>query len=240
MWVICTVIGMIYVIHYAEKVRKDQTKSIVYNQLEVDRKKYLNEADLNKPANFTWQQKLTLIIFAVAFVVMIWGVQQKGWYFTEISVVFLAAGYLMAIFSGLSEHKVVNAFVEGASELLGVALTIGLARAVSIIMDQSHTSDTIMHFFSQQVSGMPPLIFIWFLFIVYIVLGFFIQSSSGLAVLSMPIMAPLANVIGIDRASVIDAYNWGLGFISLVAPTGLILMSLMMVGIDFNKWFKWC
>lgn len=142
---------------------------------------------------------------------MIWGVQQKGWYFTEISVVFLAAGYLMAIFSGLTEHKVVQAFVDGASDLLGVALTIGLARAVSIVMDTSHTSDTIMHFFSQQVSGMSPLIFVWFLFIVYIILGFFIQSSSGLAVLSMPIMAPLANVIGIDRASVIDAYNWGIG-----------------------------
>ena len=146
----------------------------------------------------------------------------------------------MAIFSGLSEHKVVQAFVDGASDLLGVALTIGLARAVSIVMDDSHTSDTIMHFFSQQISGMSPLIFIWFLFIVYIILGFFIQSSSGLAVLSMPIMAPLANVVGIDRASVIDAYNWGLGFISLVAPTGLILMSLMLVNIDFNKWFKWC
>ena len=240
MWVICTVIGMLYVIHYAEKVRKDPSKSVVYDQYESDRKKYLNDTDLNKPANFTWQQKLTLTIFAVAFIVMIWGVQQKGWYFTEISVVFLAAGYLMAIFSGLSEHKVVNAFVSGAADLLGVALTIGLARAVSIVMDESHTSDTIMHYFSQQVSGMPPLIFVWFLFIVYIILGFFIQSSSGLAVLSMPIMAPLANVIGIDRASVIDAYNWGLGFISLVAPTGLILMSLMMVGIDFNKWFKWC
>lgn len=103
-----------------------------------------------------------------------------------------------------------QAFVDEASDLLGVALTIGLARAVSIVMDTSHTSDMIMHFFSQQVSGMSPLIFVWFLFIVYIILGFFIQSSSGLAVLSMPIMAPLANVIGIDRTSVIDAYNWGL------------------------------
>lgn len=97
-----------------------------------------------------------------------------------------------------------------------------------------------MNFFSKQISGLPPLIFIWLLFLVYIVLGFFIQSSSGLAVLSMPIMAPLANVVGIDRSSVIDAYNLGQGFISLIAPTGLILMGLMMVGIDFNKWFKWC
>ena len=134
----------------------------------------------------------------------------------------------------------IESFVNGAADLLGVALTIGLARAVSIIMEESHTSDTIMYFFSKQVSGMPPLLFIWFMFIIFIVLGFFIQSSSGLAVLSMPIMAPLANVVGIDRASIIDAYNWGQGFISLVAPTGLILMSLMMVNIGFDKWFKFC
>ena len=148
----------------------------MYDQYEQNREKYLSGADIEKTGKFTWKQKLTLIIFAVAFIVMIWGVQQKGWYFTEISVVFLAAGYLMAIFSGLTEHKVVQAFVYGASDLLGVALTIGLARAVSIVMDTSHTSDTIMHFFSQQVSGMSPLIFVWFLFIVYIILGFFIQS----------------------------------------------------------------
>lgn len=239
-WAIFTIVGMIYVIHYAEKVRKDPAKSVVYDQYHEDRAKYLDNSDITKSSKFTWQQKLTLSIFAIAFIVMIYGVQQKGWYFTEISVVFLAAGYLMAIFSGLSEHKVIQAFVSGAQDLLGVALTIGLARAVSIIMDNSHTSGTIMNYFSQQVQGMPPLIFIWFLFIVYIVLGFFIQSSSGLAVLSMPIMAPLANVVGIDRASVIDAYNWGQGFISFIAPVGLILMSLMMVNIDFNKWFKWC
>lgn len=239
MWAICTIVGMIYVIRYAEKVRKDPKQSYVYDQAEADRKKYLGDG-LETESKFTWQQKLTLLVFAISFVVMIWGVQQKGWYFTEISVVFLAAGYLMAAVSGLNEHKFVQAFVDGAADLLGVALTIGLARAVSIVMEQSHTSDTIMNFFSQQVSGMSPLIFVWFLFLVYIVLGFFIQSSSGLAVLSMPIMAPLANVVGVDRASVIDCYNWGLGFISLVAPTGLILMSLMMVNISFNKWFKFC
>lgn len=239
MWAFCTFIGMLYVIHYAERVRKHPETSYVYDQYESDRKKFLSSDNLQNP-KFTWQQKLTLSIFAIAFIVIIWGVQSQGWYFTEISVIFLAAGYLMAIFSGLDEHKVIDAFVNGASELLGVALTIGLARGVSIIMDNSHTSDTIMNFFSKQISGLPPLVFIWLLFIVYIVLGFFIQSSSGLAVLSMPIMAPLANVVGIDRASVIDAYNLGQGYISLIAPTGLILMGLMMVGIDFSKWFKWC
>ena len=238
MWLVCIITGMVYVLIYANKVKKNPKASYVYNEFAKEDQKYMNED--TKDYNFTWHQKLTLLIFAVAFIVMIWGVQSQGWYFTEISVVFLAAGYIMAFVSGLNEHQFVKSFVDGASDLLGVALTIGLARAVSIVMEESHTSDTIMHFFSNAVSGMPPLIFIWVMFLVYIILGFFIQSSSGLAVLSMPIMAPLANVVGIDRASIIDAYNWGQGFISLIAPTGLILMSLMMVNIGFDKWFKFC
>ena len=240
MWLTCLLVGILYVTHYAEKVRKDPTKSIVYDQYESDREKFLNLDTTETKQIFTIRQKLTLLVFALGFIIMIWGVQQKGWYFTEISVVFLAVAYIFAPIAGLNEHKFIESFVSGAADLLGVALTIGLARAVSIIMEESHTSDTIMHFFSQQIAGMNSLAFIWMLFLVYIVLGFFIQSSSGLAVLSMPIMAPMANVVGIDRASVIDAYNWGQGFISLLAPTGLILMSLMLVGINFDKWFKFC
>lgn len=240
MWLTCLIVGILYVTHYAEKVRKDPTKSIVYDQYEADRVKFLNLDTTDTKQVFTIRQKLTLLVFALGFIIMIWGVQQKGWYFTEISVVFLAVAYIFAPITGLNEHKFIESFVSGAADLLGVALTIGLARAVSIIMEESHTSDTIMHFFSQQIAGMNSLAFIWMLFLVYIVLGFFIQSSSGLAVLSMPIMAPMANVVGIDRASVIDAYNWGQGFISLLAPTGLILMSLMLVGINFDKWFKFC
>jgi uncharacterized ion transporter superfamily protein YfcC len=95
-----------------------------------------------------------------------------------------------------------------------------------------------MNFFSNAISGMNNVVFIWFMFLVYVILGFFIQSSSGLAVLSMPIMAPLADVVGIDRALIIDAYNWGQGLIGLIAPTGLILVSLSVVNIGFDKWIK--
>jgi uncharacterized ion transporter superfamily protein YfcC len=76
------------------------------------------------------------------------------------------------------------------------------------------------------------------MFFVYVILGFFIQSSSGLAVLSMPIMAPLADVVGIDRALIVNAYNWGQGLIGLIAPTGLILVSLSVVNVGFDKWIK--
>ncbi len=215
--------GMLYTIIYAEKVRKDPSKSLVYDQYEESKKKFLAFDSQADKGDFTWRQKLTLLTFVAGF-------------FS--AVVFLAVSYLLFLVSGLSEHRFMESFVSGAADLLGVALTVGLARAVSIVMDESHTSDTIMYFFSKQITGMNKLAFVWVLFLIYIVLGFFIQSSSGLAVLSMPIMAPLANIVGVDRASVIDAYNWGQGYIGLIAPVGLILMSLAMVNIGFDRWFK--
>lgn len=131
-----------------------------------------------------------------------------------------------------------NSFVTGAADLLGVALTVGIARSVGIVMESSFVSDTVMNFFSLQISNMNNVLFIIVLFFIYCILGLFIQSSSGLAVLSMPIMAPLADVVGIDRSIIINAYNWGQGLIGLVAPTGLILVSLSMVNIGFDKWMK--
>ena len=121
---------------------------------------------------------------------------------------------------------------------MGVALTVGIARSVGILMEESCTSDTIMNFFSNKISGMNNILFVCVLFFVYIILGFFIQSSSGLAVLSMPVMAPLADIVGIDRSIVVNAYNWGQGIIGLISPTGLILVSLAMVNVGFDKWMK--
>lgn len=238
MWVAAVGISIIYTIRYAEKVRLNPEASLVADQAESDRKHFLGDQTKLAKVDFTGRQKFSLLVFALGFVVMIYGVQQLGWYFTEIAVVFLAVTYILAFVSGLGEKKFIDSFVTGAADLLGVALIVGLARSVGIVMENSFISDTIMNFFSNAISGMNNVIFIWFMFLVYIVLGFFIQSSSGLAVLSMPIMAPLADVVGIDRALIVNAYNWGQGLIGLVAPTGLILVSLSVVNIGFDKWIK--
>ena len=237
MWIAAVGISILYTIRYAEKVRLNPAASLVADQAESDRKRFLGEQDREKATDFTKRQKFSLIVFALGFVVMIYGVQQLGWYFTEIAV-FLAVTYVLAVVSGLGEKKFIDSFLTGAADLLGVALIVGLARSVGIVMENSFISDTIMNFFSNAISGMNNVIFIWFMFLVYVILGFFIQSSSGLAVLSMPIMAPLADVVGIDRALIVDAYNWGQGLIGLVAPTGLILVSLSVVNVGFDKWIK--
>lgn len=111
MWATCVIVGMIYVILYAKKVQKNPKASYVYNDFAKEDQEYMNQNETVQESEFTWRQKLTLLVFAIAFIVMIWGVQQKGWYFTEIAVVFLATGYIFAFISGLSEHKFVESFV---------------------------------------------------------------------------------------------------------------------------------
>lgn len=237
MWVLSVGLSMIYTIRYGEKVRKNPETSLVYGEMDTDQLEEF-KTQAQGAGEFTLRQKLTLLIFAAGFIVMIYGVQQLGWYFTEIAVVFLAVLYILAFTAGLKEKVFVNSFVTGAADLLGVALTVGIARSVGIVMESSFVSDTVMNFFSLQISNMNNVLFIIVLFFIYCILGLFIQSSSGLAVLSMPIMAPLADVVGIDRSIIINAYNWGQGLIGLVAPTGLILVSLSMVNIGFDKWMK--
>lgn len=121
---------------------------------------------------------------------------------------------------------------------MSVALVVGVARAVNILLENGYISDTILNYSSGVVTGMSPMPFILVMLVVYIILGFFINSSSGLAVLSIPIMAPLGDAVGISKAAIIAAYNYGQGLISYITPTGLILASLAMVDVPFSRWLK--
>ena len=133
---------------------------------------------------------------------------------------------------------IVREFINGASELIGVALICGVARAVSLLLDAGNISGTILYGLSSAVAGMPPAIFIILMMLVFVILGFFVNSSSGLALMSIPIMAPLADVVGIPREVVVSAYIYGLGIITFITPTGMILPSLELVDVTYDKWLK--
>ena len=228
---------IIYVIRYAEKVKKDPSKSLIYSQKEEIDKQYLISSKEDTP-KFTFGRKAMLIIFVLSFGIMIYGVKELGWWFQEMTALFLGVTFIMYLFAGLKEKEFVNEFVLGASDLLGVALIIGLARGVTIIMEKGMISDTILFYLSKGISGMSGVVFSTVIFFVYIILGFFIASSSGLAVLSIPIMAPLADIVGVNRDIIVSAYEFGQGLMGFITPTGLILASLAMVNITYDKWLK--
>jgi uncharacterized ion transporter superfamily protein YfcC len=140
--------------------------------------------------------------------------------------------------AGIREKVFVAEFVKGANDLLNVALIIGIARGVTVLMDEGLISDSLLYYASNLVEGMPKALFANVMLFLYAGLSFFIPSSSGMAVLSMPVMAPLADVVGAPREIVVDAYQYGMGLMAFVTPTGLILASLTMVNVTYDKWLK--
>lgn len=227
-----------YTVKYAEKVKKDPSQSLIYSQKKELEDHFLKGHNEENVPEFTWGRKLMLLIFALSFVVMVYGVKELKWSFKEMTSLFLFVTFILAIFAKLSEKEFVAEFVAGAADLLGVALIIGLARGITIVMDGGMISDTILYGLSNVVANMSGVVFSTVMFFVYILLGFFISSSSGLAVLSMPIMAPLADVVGVNRDVIVSAYQFGQGLISFITPTGLILASLAMVNVTYDKWLK--
>ena len=233
--VLGTLITVIYILRYAKKVKADPTKSICYADKEHLEKKFGQQGEVPK---FTVRMKLSLIIFGATFGILIWGLVARGWWFDNMTALFLGSAILLAFVSGIGEKKFMDQFIIGAADLMSVALVVGVARGINIILDNGLISDTILDFFSNAITGMNPILFILLMLLIFIVLGFFIPSSSGLAVLSIPIMAPLADAVGLPRDVIISAYIYGLGLISFITPTGLILATLAMVDVSYDKWLK--
>ena len=154
------------------------------------------------------------------------------------TALFLVVSVILGVLLGIPEKVFVDKFTTGAGELIGVGLIIGVARAVNMILDQGAVSDTILFKLSSMVDGMNSSIFIILMMFIFVILGFFINSSSGLATLSIPIIAPLADAVGLPREVIISAYIFGLGMISFITPTGLILATLDMVDVTYDKWLK--
>ncbi|MFT4698601.1 MAG: putative ion transporter superfamily protein YfcC [Flavobacteriaceae bacterium] len=231
-----TLICILYILRYAKRVKADPSKSIIYDQKEEIEKMFGNSIDSN--STLTGRLRLILFIFTACFIIMIYGVSMLDWWFLEMTTVFLVGAILIGFIAKIKEYTFVDTFVKGASDLLGVALIIGIARGVSVIMNDGLISDTMLYYASNLTEGMNKGIFANAMMLIYAGLSFFVPSSSGMAVLTMPIMSPLADTVGIGREIIVNAYNYGLGLFAFINPTGLILASLAVVKVGYNKWLK--
>lgn len=236
MLILCLMIGIAYMIRYAERVKEDPTKSLIHNQKEEI--EALFHMDDSKEIKLTWRLRLILFVFMASFIIMIIGVSKLHWWFVEMTATFLVGGILIGIIARMKESAFISEFNKGAGELLGVAFIIGIARGVSVLMDDGNISDTMLYFASNLTEGMNKGVFINVMLAIFSGLSFFIPSSSGMAVLTMPIISPLADTVGIGRQFIVNAYQYGSGIFSFINPTGIILASLAIVKIGFNKWLK--
>ncbi len=236
--ILAMIITLIYIYYYAKKVQKDPKNSLIYEDMVSIEEKFLKDYDPDNVIQFDWRRILILVIFLAAFPIMIWGVSTGVWWFPEMSGLFLAVSIIIIFLSGLSEREAVNTFLDGAADLVSVVLIIGVARAINIVMDNGMISDTLLYYSSSIIQNMSGGVFVTVQMLLFSLLGFFIPSSSGLATLSMPIMAPLADTVGISRDIIVTAYNWGQGWMAFITPTGLILATLEMVDVTYDKWLK--
>ncbi|WP_417670417.1 YfcC family protein [Roseibium sp.] len=234
-WLAC----VIWVMRYAEKVKTNPGASLVADMREDNIAHFLQGGTEDGPTQFTGTHKIVLAIFVASFALLIYGVSVLGWWMGEMSAMFLASSILVGIVARMGEHEFVDNFIEGAKDLLGVALIIGVARGIVVVMDAGKITDTILYWSEQAVSGLGTIAFINVMFWLEVALSFFVPSSSGLAVLTMPIMAPLADFSNVARDLVVTAYQSANGLVNLINPTFAVVMGGLAIGrVSYDKWLR--
>ena len=248
--VIGTAIGIVFVMRYAERVKADPSRSLVFHQKAENEARFLTETDASGDAvALTGRQKSVLVLFILAFVVMIYGVipwEDLGvglptlwWWFPEMTGSFLFFAILIAVVARMPESGFTSTFVDGARDLLGVALIIGVARGITVIMNNGLITDTVLNAAETAVADLGGVAFISLMYVLFIPLSFLIPSSSGLATVAMPIMAPLASFADVPAQLVVTAYQTANGLVNLVTPTSAVVMGgLAIARVGYGTWLK--
>lgn len=241
--IVATIFVVFYLHRYSKKVEDNPEASYSWEDHESFDKMWSVSSEETADKSFTLRKKIILVLFAVTFPIMVWGVMSQGWGFPIMASSFLTFAIVIMFMTatgkyGIGEKGVVDAFVAGSSSLVGVSLIIGLARGINLILNNGLISDTMLQFSSNLVKHMNGPIFIIVMLFIFFVLGFIVPSSSGLAVLSMPILAPLADTVHIPRFVVVTAYQFGQYAMLFLAPTGLVMATLQMLDMKYSHWFR--
>ena len=266
LWITTLVISIIFVMNYAKKVMDDKGSTFLsLQEQKAMEKKFAKEIedakDKNKKVTLTGKQKVTLILMALTFIVMIIGFIPWGdfnvtifdkftgwltgsslgsWYFAEASVWFLVMAIIIGIINRMKEKDIVDTFVDGANDMISVVLIIAVARGASVLMGVTHLDNYIIYNAADWLSNLPELGFVPLNYLLHVVLSILVPSSSGLAVLSTPIMGGLANTLGYSVETTIMTFVSANGLVNLITPTcGAIMGGLALAKVEYTTWFKW-
>lgn len=239
-WVIFTVIGIAFVMMYARRVKKNPTSSITYHD-DIAKRKEFAVTDDSEEVPFTLRQKLVLVVFIGGLGMIVWGLITKGWYMDEISMVFLGIGLLAGILGGLSEKEMANSFVEGMADFAYAAVIIGIARGILVVAESGMIIDTILNAMATALAGVPTVVFTSMMYVVQSILTILIPSSSGLAALTIPIMAPLTELMGVNPEASVTCLQYANQIMNTISPTaGMTVAGLAVCKISFPQWWKTC
>jgi uncharacterized ion transporter superfamily protein YfcC len=235
-------IGIHHVWSYAKKVGRDPSASLVADvsvpdgaAIPSDQK----EAALGDLAPMTNVQKLIMIAVGAAMVLLIYGMSVWKWGLFEMQGLFGGLTLIIAIIARMSPDRTAVEFSKGAASLTSVALLIGVARAIQVVLDEGGVVDTMVYGISVPIQELPGAVSAVGMFFVQSIANFFIPSGSGQAYVTMPIMAPLADLVGVSRQVAVLAFQFGDGFSNILIPTQYVLVGILaMAGVPYDRWLR--
>lgn len=244
MLVVFDLAAMWYVMAYAARVRSHPERSLTAGLTPTGSAKKGGDV----PA-LDGRRKLALALFALVFLVMVYAVipfdeiglpiPTLSWWFPELSGLFFVGGAVIGLAYGLGEEKTAEAFVAGASELVGVALIIGISRGITVLMDGGQITDTVLYWGERALEGTGSVAFLVLVYLIYLPLSILIPSSSGLATLSIPIVAPLGQFAGVGGELIVTAFQSASGLVNIVTPTAAVVMGGLALGnVPYDRWLK--
>jgi uncharacterized ion transporter superfamily protein YfcC len=229
-------IGFHHVWKYAQMVQADPNASYVKG-IPCP----LGDNDQQEYPALNIRHKLILFGLVATICVAVWGISTKGWYLYELGAVFICWGILTAIVGQLDADTAANKFIEGVQDLATTAILIGVARGIALIMEDGQILHTLVHGMSQPLSYLGAELAAVGMFIMQTFLNLFIPSGSGQAYVTMPLMAPVGDIIGVNRQIAVLAYQFGDGFSNMIIPTNAVLMGIIgMAGVPYHAWFRFC
>ena len=227
--------AILYIMNYARKVKADPTKSIMYGvESEFVQRKSLDELT---GAKMNTRQKICLLIFFATLGSRLYGTTQLGWYIDEIAAMFLMMMIFAGIASGYSATDICKTFIESTKAMVSSMLIVGFTRGILIVMKDGMISDTIVYYLVSLLSGASKYVSAYGMLFLQNIIKFFITGSSSQATITMPIMAPTAELIGLSKQIAVLAYQFGNGFADMFWPTSCALYCGLM-GVPLNKWYK--
>ena len=235
-WLIFAVVTIAYVMFHAIRIRKHPELNTM---AEID-KRYSSEIDVKDPEPMTGTHKLVLMIFALTFVAVAFCIIKFGFYMDEMSAIFLIMAILVGIVGKLGVNKTVDEFAAGCGDLLWAGLIIGMCKAITNVMTDAGIMDTLIYTMGNILSSLPKGVNACGMFVLQDLLNFLIPSGSGQAAITMPFMAPLSDVLGIERQCAVLAFQMGDAFTNVITPTaGELMGALAICHIPYKKWFQY-
>jgi uncharacterized ion transporter superfamily protein YfcC len=226
-------IGVHHVWRYATRVQTDPSASVVADVAAAQ------PPDAVEQPPLTGTRKAVIGLTVAAIGLMIWGITQHHWYLNELAAMFIALAIVIGLIARMGTDDIAINFTKGAAELAGTAILIGFARAIAVLLEDGQVLHTIVHGMAEPLVGLPAELSAVGMLGIQALINLFVSSGSGQAYLTMPLMAPIGDLVGIERQVSVLAYHFGDGFVNMVAPTNPVLMGILgLAGIPYLRWLK--